>query len=454
MRFIENYPIDQITPADYNPRKIKENAFEKLQESLLKFGVCKAVIANLDGTIVAGHQRTKAMKAVGINHCPIFILEKNVSLQDEIKFNLMHNSVETEMAKMRIDNAADIPFGFTLVKNEHLETVHKGKGSIIKEISRLISKYGDYGNIIVDEDGNVIHNADYAYCCKLLGNDVVVYKMHNEHVREFLMYLGIDYGEYNYETLGIKPYVQTHCQMSRNGSSIKSTLYENFVIPSLTKSDRLVDFGAGKCFYSKNLRQKGYDTHWYEPFYKTEGTEKLNVSEVVRMIKALNRDIKEKGLYNVVVLDSVINSITSNDYEDWVLTCCNALMSQDGTFFTGTRNLQVVQDRGNLETSSDSVRYIEFLDKDNFSATFRKGTWTMQKFHDKESLTRTLKRYFEDVQVVDKGATQIWAVCRKPKDLGKERYEKALNIEFNLEYPGGYRHNQHERLVETILSYH
>lgn len=80
MRFIENYPIDQITPADYNPRKIKENAFEKLQESLLKFGVCKAVIANLDGTIVAGHQRTKAMKAVGINHCPIFILEKNVSL--------------------------------------------------------------------------------------------------------------------------------------------------------------------------------------------------------------------------------------------------------------------------------------------------------------------------------------------------------------------------------------
>ena len=90
------------------------------------------------------------------------------------------------------------------MKNEHLETVHKGKGSIIKEISRLISKYGDYGNIIVDEDGNVIHNADYAYCCKLLGNDVVVYKMHNEHVREFLMYLGIDYGEYNYETLGIK----------------------------------------------------------------------------------------------------------------------------------------------------------------------------------------------------------------------------------------------------------
>lgn len=169
MRFIENYPIDQITPADYNPRKIKENAFEKLQESLLKFGVCKAVIANLDGTIVAGHQRTKAMKAVGINHCPIFILEKNVSLQDEIKFNLMHNSVETETAKMRIDNAADIPFGFTLVKNEHLETVHNGKGSIIKEISRLISKYGDYGNIIVDEDGNVIHNADYAYCCKLLG---------------------------------------------------------------------------------------------------------------------------------------------------------------------------------------------------------------------------------------------------------------------------------------------
>lgn len=454
MRFIEQYPISQITPADYNPRKIKDNAFEKLQESLLKFGVCKAVISNLDGTIVAGHQRTKAMKAVGIEYCPIFILEKNVSLQDEIKFNLMHNSVETETAKMRIVNAADIPFGFSLVQNDALGIVHKGKGSIIKEISRLLSKYGDYGNIIVDESGNVIHNADYAYSCKLLGNDVIVYKMHDEQVKEFLMYLGIDYGEYNYETLGIKPYVQTHCQMSRNGTSIKSTLYENYVLPNIRKTDRLVDFGAGKCFYSKRLRQQGYDAHWYEPFFKSEGTEKLNVSEVVRMIKNLTVQIKGKGLFDIVVLDSVINSITSNEYEDWVLTCCNALLSDTGTFYTGTRNLNIIEGRANLNASTDSVRYLEFLDKDNFSATFRKGTWTMQKFHDKESLTRTLKRYFREVQVIDKGATQIWAICKKPVDLGKERYKKALDIEFNLEYPGGYRHNKHERLVEAILSFH
>lgn len=454
MRFVERYPISQITPADYNPRKIKDNAFEKLQESLLKFGVCKAVISNLDGTIVAGHQRTKAMKAVGIEYCPIFILEKNVSLQDEIKFNLMHNSVETETAKMRIGNAADIPFGFSLVQNSALGVVHKGKGSFIKEISRLLSKYGDYGNIIVDESGNVIHNADYAYSCKLLGNDVIVYKMHDEQVKEFLMYLGIDYGEYNYETLGIKPYVQTHCQMSRNGTSIKSTLYENYVLPNIRKTDRLVDFGAGKCFYSKRLRQQGYDAHWYEPFFKSEGREKLNVSEVVRMIKNLTVQIKGKGLFDIVVLDSVINSITSNDYEDWVLTCCNALLSDTGTFYTGTRNLNIIESRANLNASTDSVRYLEFLDKDNFSATFRKGTWTMQKFHDKESLTRTLKRYFREVQVIDKGATQIWAICKKPIDLGRERYKKALDIEFNLEYPGGYRHNKHERLVEAILNFH
>lgn len=40
----------------------------------------------------------------------------------------------------------------------------------------------------------------------------------------------------------------------------------------------------------------------------------------------------------IEILDSVINSITSDDYQDWVLTCCNALLGKDGTFYSGTRN--------------------------------------------------------------------------------------------------------------------
>lgn len=452
MNFVPDYDIDNLNPADYNPRKIAEGAFEKLKESLTKFGVCKAVILNGNGTLVAGHQRTKAMKAVGIKKVPVFLLDKRVAIHDEIRFNLMHNSIETETTKTKIANAKEMPLGFSLVKCCNIETVQKGKGIVVKEICKLMTKYGDWGSIVIDEYGNVIHNSDYAYSCSLLKRDVIAYKMTNEQAREFLVYMGIDYGSYNYETLGIKPYVQTHCQMNKNTTTIHSTLYENFVIPAMKKEYRLADFGAGKKGYVNALRNAGYKTFAYEPHLKKANSEAMDIKQVVLDIMTMEADIKKNGLYDVVVLDSVINSITSNDFEHWVLTSCNSLLASDGTFYTGTRNIDWIQkDR---QKATDGMRYIEFLDKDNFSATFRKGVWTLQKFHDANSLRELLSRYFDEVKVVDTKKSQIWAICKKPKQLPQDVYLEALNIEFNMEYPGGYHHNKQAGIVNEILKHH
>ena len=48
MEFIKSIDISQLSPADYNPRKINDKSFELLQESLKKFGVLKPVIVNGD----------------------------------------------------------------------------------------------------------------------------------------------------------------------------------------------------------------------------------------------------------------------------------------------------------------------------------------------------------------------------------------------------------------------
>lgn len=451
MEFIKDYDINKLKPADYNPRKIDPQAFEKLKESIRTFGVCKAVIVNRNGILVAGHQRTKAMKAVGVKTVPVFLLDKQVAVHDEIRFNLMHNSIETETTKTRIKGANALPYGFSIVSPEQIENLQKGKGIVIKEIGNLMAKYGDWGSIVIDDNGAVIHNSDYAFCCKLLSRDVVVYKMDNDTAKRFLEYMNIDYGSYNYEALGIKPYVQTHCQMNRNGETIRSTLYENYVLKDVTKDKRMVDFGAGKMMYAKMLQNKGYPVLAYEPHLKKEGSEALDVRTVVKHIAQIKDDVKTNGLYDMVVLDSVINSITSNEFEHWVLTTCNALMNKDGTFYTGTRNLKVVNDRKNAKKSLDGVRYIEFLDKDNFGATFRKGVWTLQKFHDKKSLEELLSRYFEEVTVYDSGESQLWAICKKPRQLDAQTYKEALDIEFNMEYPNNYRHNKHEELVKAIM---
>ncbi|MGL4672172.1 hypothetical protein [Cetobacterium sp.] len=73
------------------------------------------------------------------------------------------------------------------------------------------------------------------------------------------------------------------------------------------------------------------------------------------------------------------------------------------------------------------------LDKDNFSATFRNGTWTLQKFYTKESLKEICLKYFNNVETMRSGS-QIYAICKNPKRLAKEDYIEALNIEFNMEW--------------------
>jgi ParB-like chromosome segregation protein Spo0J len=48
MNFVEEYSVDLLKTADYNPRVISTDSFNLLKKSLLEFGVCKPVIINKD----------------------------------------------------------------------------------------------------------------------------------------------------------------------------------------------------------------------------------------------------------------------------------------------------------------------------------------------------------------------------------------------------------------------
>lgn len=39
-----------------------------------RFGIIKPIICKQDGLIVAGHQRTKALRANGVTHAPVYVL--------------------------------------------------------------------------------------------------------------------------------------------------------------------------------------------------------------------------------------------------------------------------------------------------------------------------------------------------------------------------------------------
>ena len=454
MNFTADYPIEQLTPASYNPREISQEGFKKLQESVRKFGVVKPVIINgADGTLTAGHQRTKALKALGITNVPAIRL-RDISKHDEINFNLQHNRIEENKSVVYVQNAKGLPFGFSVVAYKDFTVPHTDNAAIVQTIAKMIAKYGDWGSVVIDENGLVIENAEYAVAAKANQRQLLVYKMENSLIPEFKLYMRNDYGEYKYEKLGIKPYNQTHCQMHRltAGRLNSSSTYEKLVLPNLEKDKRLVDFGAGEQAYCKLLQKRGYKAFAYEPHPRIEGKIAFDIPLVVKMIRGLFKDIKQNGLYDYVVLDSVINSITTIEFQHLVMLTCNALCAKNGTFFIGTRAMEKIDKQESVKIATSTHRYVEYFDKNLFTATFRMGVWTLQKMHTKESFLEMLNTYFDEVSITKKhGSSMHHAVCRKPKEFGIEEYRKALDIEFNMEYPNGYRHLQHKELVNEIL---
>lgn len=72
MVLVEYVPLDDLRPYPGNPRKISAKGLEKLKRSLQEFGFINPIIAQRNtGMIIAGHQRYKAAKALGIKEVPV-----------------------------------------------------------------------------------------------------------------------------------------------------------------------------------------------------------------------------------------------------------------------------------------------------------------------------------------------------------------------------------------------
>ncbi len=395
------------------------------------------------------------MKAIGMTHCPAIRI-KGITRTDEITFNLFHNSIETDKtpAKVNVEVTRQVAGTYQYIPHTAVTHERNNNGLVIKNMGDLITRYGEWGSIVCSEDGRILLNSDYAVACCQNRCQILCFMLPREQEEEMLRYLGYEYGQYFYDALDVKSYNQLHCQMHRlegkKKRKITSTLYENYIIPELSKTSRAVDFGAGRCAYANLLASQGYNICAYEPHFQTHG--KLNVREVVRQINTLTRRLKNGGLFDTVILDSVLNSVVNEGFEHAVMTTCNALLRKGGTIYLGTRNLQFHHHLNNLKTYTGTARGLEFLDKKNFAATFRSGVWTMQHFHSAESLEALLKEYFGKVQVSGKKASsQIYAVASDPLPLPREKVLAALNTEFNMEYPNGYRHHQHEEIVATLM---
>lgn len=441
---VEYIAISKIRPAAYNPRKISEAQIDKLCKSIKQNGLIIPVIVNADNmVIVAGHQRTKAAIACGITETPVLFV-RNVSMDDEIKFNQLHNGTES-VANGYIEQS-NLVNGFQEVNSAKIK-IENSCAPYVKEICKLLLKYGNVLSA-VSQNGRIIYGGNYAKAAQLLNMSINLYNVASKD-KYLDQILNADYGSYSYEKIGRETYVQGLAQLVRSTEitdkkAQHSMLYEKMVIPYLKgKTQRFLDFGAGKCAYAKKYGGIPLE------FYPNNGYG-INVKSGNKMISDVISEIEQNGIFDFVVCDSVLNSVDSLQAERAVLDCCNVFTN--GKLFVSGRTLEsCVNKLGMKKDANIGKRFVEFLDADNFSAVARKGHWYFQHWHSRESITQSLRESgFEIVKMFyGKNGDSFQIEADKVKNLTQERILSAVNFEFNLPLPKG-SYGRQEDVIATL----
>lgn len=82
---IDLVPIDDLNPAEYNPRALGEDEEEHLIKSIQEFGMVEPLIVNShpsrSNIVIGGHQRLKVLRKLGYEDVPVFY----IAIEDERK---------------------------------------------------------------------------------------------------------------------------------------------------------------------------------------------------------------------------------------------------------------------------------------------------------------------------------------------------------------------------------
>lgn len=466
--FEPNYQLSGLSPAPYNPRVIEAPERLRLLESIKALGLIKPVIVTKQGILVAGHQRTVAMKAAGYSHCPAFLLP-TINQTDEIRFNQLHNASDLEFSEAAITIPVQLECGWVQVKPSDIQGPSVCKNASKRnEILRLLSKYGEWGSVVATQSGEVIVSALYAISSRTLNMPLLCYIVPDNQKESVLFYFGHQYGKFSYEHLPRTTWGQSLAQMMRlrneESGKGKSRTYEKVVMPRISRDMRVLDFGAGQMDYVKQLKSQGYNIRGVEFYFRTGS--QVNISQVHRDIDALCKDLKANGRYDLVVCDSVLNSVDSVQSEQDVLVSLNALCRPGGTIvFSGRSRDFVEYISKNLKSYGTSgmlkKQHVVFIDENGLSASFAGGVWRYQKYHMPDEVRGLAAQYTGDQFTLTNNdgkepKTEFkasgWCVeAQKTINLTPDQFLPGLRREFDLPLPGGQSYKRSGDIESAVL---
>jgi len=456
--FHADYPLAALRPAPYNPRKIDEPAFLALQHSITTLGMVKPIIAGDDGTIVAGHQRSRAAMAVGVTHAPVYIV-KELNKLDEIRFNQLHNGTDLDTGDENVRVPASSHIGYVDVPHGLVKGNLKAKGKGLRAaIIELITGYGPWGGVVAAADGEVLSGAQYALACKLAHLPCRTYYVPLDSADSVRAAFNKVYGEFYYENLPKLTYMQTFAQLHRlrGGKSertpkgIISPNYVNTYIPNFRNGERILDFGCGQGDYVRLLQGQGVRIWGMEFFYRA--AQQINTGAVHQMTESLFHTLRTHGRFDTVICEYVLNSTDRLAAEQAVMTCLNAFCKPGGRIYATGRQYQDNTDYVDHTRPQANTQYhVSFLDPNGYTGKVRGGRWYYQKFHTDAMAETLAKTYIGRDAVLTKpygdGLFMISGV--KQHEMAEADVISALEYEFNLTWPNDLTVNRHREAIDA-----
>lgn len=157
---IKELPLKDLKPAVYNPRKkLKkgDKEYEKIKQSLLKFGYVDPIIVNEDLTVIGGHQRLTVLKDLDYEIAKCVIVD--LSKEDEKALNIALNKItgqwdEALLADLLLDlQESDFNLDLTgfeppeiddILSNVHDKELSEDEFDVEEELKKpTVSRHGD-----------------------------------------------------------------------------------------------------------------------------------------------------------------------------------------------------------------------------------------------------------------------------------------------------------------------
>lgn len=157
---IKELSLKELKPAAYNPRKKLKNGdkeYEKIKQSLLKFGYVDPIIVNKDMTVIGGHQRLTVLKDLDYETAKCVIVD--LPKEDEKALNIALNKITGQwddilLADLLLDlQESDFNLDLTgfeppeideILSNVHDKELSEDEFDVEEELKKpTVSRHGD-----------------------------------------------------------------------------------------------------------------------------------------------------------------------------------------------------------------------------------------------------------------------------------------------------------------------